>query len=373
MTQRNVIRCLRQPNPMGASVRTDDHPTVIAVRNRTEPPSKRRSPLTAADLCRMCLDAGADDAGVVRLDGPSVGSERAEAEEALPGARTFLAFVVKMNRDSVRSPLRSVANVEFHHAGDATVDVARKVVEELNEAGHRAINPAVGFPHEMERFPGKSWVIAHKVVAVAAGLGQMGIHRNVIHPKFGNFVVLGVVITDAEVETSAAPLEFNPCLECKLCVTACPVGAITNDGGFDFQACYTHNYRDFMSGFTDWAAGIAEAVDGDDYRATVSHSESASMWQSLAYRPNYKAAYCMAVCPAGEDVIGPWLTDRRGHRDQVVEPLRAKHEPVYVLPDSHAQRHASDRFPHKSVRVVHNGLPDDINAVLESMSPHHGR
>ena len=27
--------------------------------------------------------------------------------------------------------------------------------------------------------------------AEAAGLGRMGIHRNLIHPKFGNFVLLG--------------------------------------------------------------------------------------------------------------------------------------------------------------------------------------
>jgi epoxyqueuosine reductase QueG len=71
----------------------------------------------------------------------------------------------------------------------------------------------------------------------------MGIHRNVIHPRFGNFVVLGTVATQAEVAEYSAPIDFNPCLECKLCVAACPVGAIADDGSFDFFACYTHNYR----------------------------------------------------------------------------------------------------------------------------------
>ena len=41
----------------------------------------------------------------------------------------------------------------------------------------------MGFPMEMDRFPGKIWVVSHKRVAVAAGLGRMGIHRNVIHPN----------------------------------------------------------------------------------------------------------------------------------------------------------------------------------------------
>src|SRR5690242_21372502 len=40
---------------------------------------------------------------------------------------------------------------------------------------------------------------------------------------------------------------------------------------------------------------------------------SASMWQSLGFGPNYKSAYCMAVCPAGEDVIGPYLQDKQRH------------------------------------------------------------
>ena len=33
------------------------------------------------------------------------------------------------------------------------------------------------------------------------------------------------------------PLDYNPCLECKLCVAACPVGAISKEGEFNFSAC----------------------------------------------------------------------------------------------------------------------------------------
>ena len=84
----------------------------------------------------------------------------------------------------------------------------------------------MGFPMEMDRYPGKAWVVSHKPIAVAAGLGRMGIHRNVIHPKFGNFILLGTILTDAEVTEESRPIDYNPCLECKLCVAACPVGAI---------------------------------------------------------------------------------------------------------------------------------------------------
>ena len=46
----------------------------------------------------------------------------------------------------------------------------------------------MGFPMEMNQHPGAAiWIVSHKPVAVAAGLGRMGIHRNLIPPKFGNF------------------------------------------------------------------------------------------------------------------------------------------------------------------------------------------
>jgi hypothetical protein len=54
------------------------------------------------------------------------------------------------------------------------------------------------------------WVVSHKPVAVAAGLGRMGIHRNVIHPRFGNFILLGTILIDAEVSRYDHPIDYNP-------------------------------------------------------------------------------------------------------------------------------------------------------------------
>lgn len=155
------------------------------------------------------------------------------------------------------------------------------------------------------------WVVSHKPVAVAAGLGHMGIHRLVIHPQFGSFISLGTILLNADITEYNQPIDYNPCVECRLCVTACPVGAIGADGYFNFSACYTHNYREFMSGFTDWVETIADSKNAHDYRHKVSDSESASIWQSLSFKANYKAAYCMAACPAGEDVIGSFLSNRK--------------------------------------------------------------
>jgi hypothetical protein len=134
---------------------------------------------------------------------------------------------------------------------------------------------------------------------------------------------------------------------------------------FNFSACYTHNYREFMSGFTDWVETVAESRDRLDYRRRVNDAESVSMWQSLGFGPNYKAAYCMAVCPAGEDVIGEYLNSKKEFTDEVLRPLQAKKEPVYVVSGSDAEDHVQKRYPHKTIRYVRNSLrPRSIMAFF---------
>jgi NAD-dependent dihydropyrimidine dehydrogenase PreA subunit len=316
----------------------------------------------------MCLDAGADDVGFVAINRPGITDQRDEILRYLPYTKTLISFVCRMNREPIRSPARSVANVEFHRTGDHVNAVGHRIVAALEQRGVRALNPAMGFPMEMDRFPGKTWVVSHKPVAVAAGLGHMGIHRNVIHPRFGNFILLGTVLMEAEVTAYGQPIDYNPCLECKLCVSACPVGAIGSDGAFNFCACLTHNYREFLGGFTNWVETIAESKSARDYRERVSDSESVSMWQSLSFGANYKAAYCMAVCPAGEDVIGPFLTDRKTYLKEVVRPLQEKAETVYVVPGSDAEAHVARRFPSKKAKRVANGVrPASIPGFLRGL------
>lgn len=345
----------------------DQHPTVVKVRaaGALTPPVV---PFQHEELKELCLECGADDAGLVSIDRPELDDQREDILRYAPWTKTLLSFVCKMNREPVRSPARSLANLEFHHTGDHTNEVARKVVAALESRGLRAANPSMGFPMEMEQFPGKIWVVAHKPVAVAAGLGTMGIHRNVIHPKFGNFILLGTILLEQEADTESQPIDYNPCLECKLCVAACPVGAISPEGDFNFNSCYTHNYREFMGGFTDWVEQIADSSSRNDYRSRVSDAESASMWASLSFGANYKAAYCLAVCPAGEDVISPWLNDRKSHLKETVRPLQEKQENIYVIPGSDAAEYVARRFPHKTPRHVHGSLhPRSIDNFLKYM------
>ena len=346
----------------------DQHPTVVKLNKRLAQMPQTPPAVDAEWLRQTCLDLGADDVGFVEVERTELQQERPFVEAALPGVRTLISFVIRTNPDAIRSHKRSVSNLEFQASDGETTEVGRRICDRLLGLGARAVNSALGFPMEMDDFPRRTWVVAHKTVAIAAGLGSMGLHRCVIHPRFGNFIVLGTIMTDATVTSHSVPIDYNPCLECKLCVAACPVGAVKENDDFDFSACYNHNYREFMTGFTSFTEELAEAKGRTDLRRRISDRESISMWQSLSFGGSYKAGYCVAACPAGEDVIGPFLRNRKGFTDRVVRPLQRKPEPVYVVPGSDAEAHAQRRFPHKTLRRVPSSLrADSADSFLESL------
>lgn len=348
----------------------EDHPTVRRLSDNLERREQQPSdPVQdGAWLRQLARECGADDVGLVEISRPGLTAQHDEIRRHYPWTKSLISIVVRMAREPVRGAPRSVANLEFHRAGEYVNHVCAAIVAALEARGVRAVNPSMGFPMEMYQTGWAIWLVSHKPIAVEAGLGHMGIHRNLIHPKFGNFVLLGTVLLDCEATDYDRPIEYNPCLECKLCVAACPVGAIGPDGAFNFSACFTHNYREFLGGFSDWVEQIADSKDAIDYRRRISEPETASMWQSLSYGANYKSAYCMAVCPAGEDVIGPYLADKRRHLDEVVRPLQERAEPVYVVPGSDAEAVARRKFKNKTVKPVGNGLrPRTIAGLLYAM------
>ncbi|GAA3391719.1 4Fe-4S binding protein [Cryptosporangium minutisporangium] len=323
------------------------HPTAITVRARkAEDPGT----LDAAWLRELCTAAGADDVGFVALDTPGLEGERDYVLEAMPGTRSLIALCVRTSRDNLRSRSVSVGNRDVATTSEILHEAARHICLELQRRGVRALYPATGFPMEVQRYPGRSWVVSHKLVAVAAGLGHLGVHRNLIHPRFGNFLVLGTILLDAPVTEYSRPLGWNPCVGCNLCVVACPVGAIHADGSFDVDACSTHNNNHDLSSFAGWVEDIADSRDAADYRRRVTPGETISRWQSLSFSPQYRSGYCVAVCPAGTDVIGPFLADQEQHEREFLVPLQEKPEYVYVEPESDAEHYVQEHFPHKTIR-----------------------
>jgi len=76
----------------------------------------------------------------------------------------------------------------------------------------------------------------------------------------------------------------------------------------------------------------------------------------------------MAVCPAGRDAVGPYLSDRKGYVEEVLKPLQNQTETVYVIPGSDAEAYTSRKFPHKPVKRAGCGVrPKSAAGFLEGM------
>jgi putative sterol carrier protein/ferredoxin len=348
----------------------EEHPTVIKYRQsmQTKSVPSMGEPLDAEWLRELCLECGADDAGFTTLDANELAPWRSSTLSLLPGTKSLASLIIRLNPANIRSVSRAVSDAEYAQGFEKVNAVSREIALKLLAHGVKALFQPAGFPMETQNWPGRMWRVSHKTVAEAAGMGVMGLHRILIHPKFGSFVVLGTLLLDRELTEYGHRLDYNPCIDCKLCSAVCPVGAIGKDGHFSFATCMTHNYRDRVGGFVDWVEKVAGAGSVRRLHQRVKDSETVSVWQSLSYGICNKSSYCMAVCPAGEDLIGDYLEDRKGYVERIMKPLAENTEPVYVLPNSDGLAHVRKRFPHKQIRQVGNGLrPDSAKNFLSSL------
>jgi epoxyqueuosine reductase len=74
--------------------------------------------------------------------------------------------------------------------------------------------------------------------AVRAGIGFYGKNTMLITRCHGSWVVLGTLVSDVEIEPSP-PLGLD-CGECRLCVDACPTGALDEPGTLDATRCLSY-------------------------------------------------------------------------------------------------------------------------------------
>jgi epoxyqueuosine reductase len=74
--------------------------------------------------------------------------------------------------------------------------------------------------------------------AVRAGVAFYGKNTMAITRRFGSWVVLGTLVTDVEVEATPG-LELD-CGSCRLCIDACPTGALDDPGVLDATKCLSY-------------------------------------------------------------------------------------------------------------------------------------
>jgi epoxyqueuosine reductase len=74
--------------------------------------------------------------------------------------------------------------------------------------------------------------------AVRAGVAFYGKNTMAITRHFGSWVVLGTLVTDVEIEPTPR-LELD-CGSCRLCIDACPTGALDEPGVLDATKCLSY-------------------------------------------------------------------------------------------------------------------------------------
>ncbi|HZD87740.1 MAG TPA: tRNA epoxyqueuosine(34) reductase QueG [Gaiellaceae bacterium] len=74
--------------------------------------------------------------------------------------------------------------------------------------------------------------------AVRSGVGFYGKNTLLITRRHGSWVVLGTLVTDVEIEPTP-PLALD-CGECRLCIDACPTGALDEPGTLDATRCLSY-------------------------------------------------------------------------------------------------------------------------------------
>jgi epoxyqueuosine reductase len=124
--------------------------------------------------------------------------------------------------------------------------------------------------------------------AARSGVGFYGKNTMLITRRHGSWVVLGTLVTDVELDATP-PLDTD-CGACRLCIDACPTGALDDPGTLDATKC--------LSYWTQAPAPIPEA-----YREGLGAQV-------------YGCDICQDVCPWNRGV-----EKRRGD----LEPTRAGH------------------------------------------------
>jgi len=79
-----------------------------------------------------------------------------------------------------------------------------------------------------------------KVWAARAGLGVIARNGCLLTSRYGSWVVLAVLVIELQVDAYADGPDADRCGSCRLCVDACPTGALDGAGRVDSRACLSY-------------------------------------------------------------------------------------------------------------------------------------
>ena len=115
----------------------------------------------------------------------------------------------------------------------ATTDHYRGLKSALDSAAQLLV--AAGYQAELVVDDNR---LVDRAAAVRAGVGWWGKNTMVLAPGAGPWMLLGSIVTDAEL--AATPPMVRDCGTCEACLPACPTGALVAPGVLDARLCLAH-------------------------------------------------------------------------------------------------------------------------------------
>jgi len=113
--------------------------------------------------------------------------------------------------------------------------------DRLKRLGGKLISLIQGhYPDSRSRICVDSAPILERSVAYAAGLGFFGKNNSLIIPGYGSYFYLAEILTTVYFDfTPAKPLNSR-CGDCRLCLAACPTGAIERSFSLNASQCLSY-------------------------------------------------------------------------------------------------------------------------------------
>ncbi|MDR3177173.1 MAG: hypothetical protein LBU06_11660 [Desulfovibrio sp.] len=189
-----------------------------------------------------------------------VGPIHVAPEYWLEGARSVISYFLPFSREikktySLKSRLPPLEWVSGRLNGEIFNHVLRRaLVILLRRQGGRAVAPGLD-----PRYKAENWLPmwSERHVGFIAGLGSFGLHGGLLTEK-GTAGRIGSVVTDIVFPpTERAYAEvYAYCLwkrerRCGVCITRCPVGAISKEGK-SHSLCITNGAEFIRPAFKDW-------------------------------------------------------------------------------------------------------------------------
>jgi len=167
-----------------------------------------------------------------------------------------------------------------------------------NKFGAKAMTVPASYPLLMSyETRGSVGDVSLRHAAVAAGLGTLGRHNLVNHPRFGPRVVFTAVLCDLDL-TSDPPAKDDPCTECHTCVESCPAGALDEEGKTDVSKCLRHAQPYGLGSKIRFWTKLLDSPP-EDQKKMIKDVEFWSLWQAGFIGLQYFCFNCQKVCSAG--------------------------------------------------------------------------